>query len=830
LQSGFHDFQVQILSTRSTLIQERSEILGSGVRPMILQDLRFAIRTLRRRPTFTSVAVVTLGLGIGATTAIFSVVDAVLLRPLPFREPASLMSISRTFPEWRDNEILRKDWDRIAMSYPKFREWQSAQHSFAEAGAWASWFATITGTDRPEQVSGLRVSPSLLPMLGVQPVIGRLFLPDDGLPDAPRTALISFELWATRFGGDGSVVGRTVGFDGTPYTVIGVVPALTNLTGQGQPPAVWIAAGALPQDQNANNNQFRVVARLAPNVSIEQASLETERLVRGDESPAKLGARVAPWQIEITRTARKPLLMLLGAAGLLLLIGCGNVAMLLLGESNAREQEMATRLSLGAGRMRLVRQLLTESVILAIAGAFLGALLAFVGTKALVTLAPPQIPRLYAVATDLRVLGFSLLCAIATGIGFGVIPALALATSSPASLLGTASRTMSRRRGRLQRSLVAIELALCVPLLVSAGLLARSLSLLTVVDPGFRPEDLAVVKFGTPRTWYSDEVRAREFYRAVVERVAAIPGVERVSMTSGAPFDRSTASTNVEIPSAGTTATLPSEYRVVMPDYFETVGIPLLAGRAIDATDQATSPRSVVINAALARRAWPNESAIGKRVRTGDEDHTVVGVVGDIKNAGLDADAQMMFYLSANQEQPAGSRLVVRTRLGSQALSAQIRRVVTAVNPAIPVTAVDFMPTLVSQSIAEPRYRAALIALFAVIAGVLAAVGVYGVTARTVSQQSREIGIRLALGSSGSGVVRLFLGRTMSSVVAGLAVGVAGAFAASRLLAPYLFKVTPTDPLTFVGVVGLLVAVGIGASWLPARFAARMNPAVVLRR
>jgi ABC-type antimicrobial peptide transport system permease subunit len=267
-----------------------------------------------------------------------------------------------------------------------------------------------------------------------------------------------------------------------------------------------------------------------------------------------------------------------------------------------------------------------------------------------------------------------------------------------------------------------------------------------------------------------------------------------------------------------------------MPDYFETVGIPLLAGRAIDATDQATSPRSVVINAALARRAWPNESAIGKRVRTGDEDHTVVGVVGDIKNAGLDADAQMMFYLSANQEQPAGSRLVVRTRLGSQALSAQIRRVVTAVNPAIPVTAVDFMPTLVSQSIAEPRYRAALIALFAVIAGVLAAVGVYGVTARTVSQQSREIGIRLALGSSGSGVVRLFLGRTMSSVVAGLAVGVAGAFAASRLLAPYLFKVTPTDPLTFVGVVGLLVAVGIGASWLPARFAARMNPAVVLRR
>jgi predicted permease len=796
----------------------------------ILQDIRFALRTLRRRPTFTTVAILTLGLGTGATTAIFSVVDSVLLRPLPFRDASSLMSVSRTFPEWRDNEILRKDWDRVAMSYPKFREWRSAQRSFTDAGAWASWFATITGTDRPEQVSGLRVSPSLLPMLGVQPVIGRLFLPDDGLPDAPRTALISFELWATRFGGDRSVVGRTVGFDGTPYTIIGVVPALTNLTGQGQPPAVWIAAGALPQDQSANNNQFRVVARLAPNVSLRQASLETERIIRGDESPAKLGARVSPWQLEITRTARKPLFILLGAAGLLLLIGCGNVAMLLLGESSAREQEMAARLALGASQLRLVRQLLTESVILAIAGATLGALLAFAGTKALVALAPPQIPRLYAVATDVRVLAFSLLCAVATGIGFGVIPALTLATSSPSSLLGTASRSMSRRRGRLQRSLVAMELALCVPLLVGAGLLARSLSLLTVVDPGFRPENLAVVKFGTPRTWNSDEARARDFYRAVVERAESIPGVERVSLTSGAPFDRATASTTIEISGGGAVATLPSEYRVVMPGYFETVGIPLLAGRAIDATDQANAPRSVVINAALARRAWPNESAIGKRVRAGDEDHTVVGVVGDIKNAGLDADAQIMFYVSAYQEQPAGSRLVVRTRLGVEALSTQLRRVVSAVNPAVPVTTVDLMPTLLSQSIAEPRYRAALIALFAIVAGVLAAVGVYGVTARAVSQQAREIGIRLALGSSGSGVVRLFLGRTMWSVVAGLSIGLAGAFAATRLLAPYLFKITPTDPATFAGVVGLLVTVGIGATWLPARLAARMNPAVVLGR
>ena len=799
----------------------------------LLQDIRFALRTLRRRPTFTAIAVLTLGLGIGATTAIFSVVDSVLLRPLPFRDAGALVSVSRTYPEWRDNDILRKDWDRIAFSYPKFLEWRNAQRSFTDAGAWGSFPATITGTDNPEVVSGLRVSPSLLSMLGVQPILGRVFLADDGLAGAPRLVILSFELWTSRFGSARDIVGQSVNFDGVPYTIIGVVPPSINLEGRGRPPAVWVAAGAFPQDQNATNYQFRVVARLAPNVSLEQAGLETERLVRGDESPAKLGARIAPWQAEITRVARKPLLILLGAAGLLLLIGCGNVAMLLLGESANREQEMAARLALGAGQLRLVRQLLTESVILAVAGAVLGALIAFAGTKALVAVAPPQIPRLYAVTTDLRVLAFSLLCAIATGVGFGAFPALALASASPAELLGTASRTASRRRGYLQRSLVAMELALCVTLLVGAGLLSRSLSLLTVVDPGFQPQNLTVVRVGTPRPWYADASRPRDFYRAVVERIGALPGVERVSATSGAPFDLATSSTSIEIVGStltGDAAKLPSEYRVVMPGYFETVGIPVLAGRAIDDTDRVGGANTVVINATLARRGWPNESAVGRRARIGDDDYTVVGIVGDIKNAGLDADAQSMFYLSWLQEQPAGSRFVIRSQLSVDVLTPQIRRAIASVDPAIPVTAVDPMPTLVARSIAEPRYRAALISLFAIIAGVLAAIGVYGVTARAVSQQSREIGIRMALGSSGSAVVRLFLARTMSGVAIGLAVGLVGALASSRLLAPYLYKVAPTDPMTFGGVVALLVIVGAAASWLPARTASRTNPATVLRQ
>ncbi|HUQ80029.1 MAG TPA: ABC transporter permease, partial [Gemmatimonadaceae bacterium] len=549
-----------------------------------LQDVRFGMRTLRRRPTFTAVAVLTLALGIGATTAIFSVVDAVLLRPLPFRDAGQLVSVSPTYPEWRSSPILRKDWDRGAFSYPDFLAWRNAQRSFSNAGTWASWSATITGGDRPEMLSGLRVSPSLLPMLGVQPVLGRLFLPDDGLPGAPRLALISFELWSSRFGGARDIVGRSVLFDGTPYTIIGVVPAQLNLTGQGNPPQVWIAAGALPQDQGANNHQFRVVARLAPNVLLGTAELETVRLVRGAEDPAKLGARVAPWQHEMTKTARRPLLVLLGAAGLLLAIGCGNVAVLLLGESATREHEIAARLALGAGRARVVRQMLTESLVLALAGGLLGAVLAFLGTKALIALAPTQIPRLYAVATDVRVLAFSVACAVITGLLFGVAPAVASTSASPAALLGSSSRSVSRRRGHLQRVLVATELALCVTLLVGAGLLSRSLRLLSVVDPGFVPENLTVVKIGTPRTWYTDSIRPRAFYDAVLERVAAVPGVERVSASSGAPFDLASASTNVEVEGASvgaSAATISSEYRVVMPDYFETIGIPVLGGRAI---------------------------------------------------------------------------------------------------------------------------------------------------------------------------------------------------------------------------------------------------------
>ena len=569
-------------------------------------------------------------------------------------------------------------------------------------------------------------------------MLGRNFLPEEAQPSAPRVALLGFETWVSRFGGDRAIVGRVVPMDETPYTIIGVVPPRTNLTGRGDPPAVWVAAGIQASDQSANNNQFRVLGRLKPDLSLRQAELETERIVRGDEDPSKLGARLAFWQREQTKTARTPLLILLGAAGLLLSIACGNVAMLMLGESALREHEMASRLALGAGHGRLVRQLLTESVVLALAGAALGTVLAYAGTKGLVALAPPQIPRLYEVAVDLRVLGFSLLGAIVTGVLFGIAPALSLLGASPASVLSGASRSVSRKRGWLQRSLVAMELALCLVLLVGAGLLARSLRLLTAVDPGFRSENLLVVKVSLPRPRYADSTRTREFYRAAIERLGAIPGVERVSSTSGAPFDLSSASTSIEIeghPVPDGVKSPEAEYRIAMPGYFETIGVPLLAGRPLNDGDRAGRPRVLVINATLARRSWPDESAVGKRVRYDDEWHEVVGVVGDIRNAGLGAEPQAMVFVSALQES-AGQRFVIRTAAGGDALAPVVRRTLADIDPSVPVTSIDAMATLLSRSVAEPRYRTALITLFAVIAAVLATIGVYGVTARAVTQQA----------------------------------------------------------------------------------------------
>lgn len=798
----------------------------------LLQDIRYALRTLRRRPAFTAVSVVTLGLGIGAATAIFSVVDNVLLRPLPFRNPETLVAAFRTYPAWRTDDILRTSWDAIAWSYPKFRSWREEQQSFSESGAWATWITTINSGDRPQVLTGLRVSPSLLPMLGVQPMIGRSFLPDDALASSPRVAMLGFETWVSSFGADRSVIGRAIPMDGTPYTIIGIVPPLTNLTGRGEPPAVWVAAGYHAADQSPNNNQFRVVARLAPGVSLRQAQLETERLVRGDEDPTKLGARLAPWQHEQTKSARTPLLILLGAAGLLLAIACGNVAMLLLGEASGREHEMASRLALGAGRGRLVRQLLTESVVLACLGGASGIALAFAGTRALVALAPPQIPRIYEVATDLRVLAVSFSAAVLTGVLFGVAPAVSLLGTSPATTLGGASRSLSRRRGWLQRSLIAMELALCLVLLVGAGLLGKSLRLLTAVDPGFRVEHLLVAKVSLPRSQY-DSTRTRQFYGDAIARIETLPGVERVSASSGAPFDLATSSTGIEFegrPVSAREAMQESEFRSVMPGYFETIGVPLLAGRTFTAADRAGAPRALVINATLARLGWPNESAVGKRIRFSDEWFEVVGVVGDIRNAGLAAAPQAMLFASAHQESATGLRFVVRTSTTVDVIAPAVRRAIAAVDPAVPVTAIDGMPALVSRSIAEPRYRTALITLFGAVAAVLATIGVYGVTARAVTQQAREIGIRVALGSTAGAVIRLYVSRTMTGVVVGIVVGLIVAVVSSRVLAPYLFGVRASDPMTFMGVLALLLSVGVAASWLPAHVASRTNPATVLRR
>ena len=729
----------------------------------LLQDCRFALRTLRRRPAFTTVAVITLGLGIGATTAIFSVVDAVLLRPLPFRDSGSLVAVVRTYPHWRNDDILRASWDAIAFSYPKFSEWRAAQTSFTDAGAWGTWITTISDGERAVQLTGVRASPSLLPLLRVQPLLGRTFLPEEGLPSAPKVAILSFETWASRFGGDRHIMGRSVRFDDTPYTIIGVLPARVNLTGRGDPPAVWIAAGVLPQDQPANNNQFRVVARLKGGVTLRQAALETERLVRGDEDPSKLGARIAPWHREQMKTARTPLLILLGAAGLLLAIACGNVAMLLLGESASREHEMASRLALGAGHWRLLRQLVTESVVLACAG--------------------------WRVRHRARVRRHE---------GAGR-PRSASDPPTPRGDDGPSRDGHCSDRRDDDRSAVRP----CTSAVARHHLTRRDAQ---------RP-----VAFREPAPWSHAARRRRR-------RARALSHVARRGRPSRAEPERADGGRS-RLPGRRADRDEGEHAAVAVPGHDPHAGV--LRDR--HRTDRGAA-RTIIINATLAHRGWPNESAVGKRIRYDDDWHTVVGVVGDIRNAGLAVDPQAMFYISALQHQWASQRFVIRGGVRAETLGPSVRQVIASIDPSVPVTAIDAMPALVARSIAEPRYRTMLISLFGVIAALLATIGVYGVTARAVSQQTREIGIRMALGAPGCAVICLFIWRTMAGVVAGAVVGLGGAFAASRLLAPYLFSVKPSDPLTFGTVLSLMVFVSAVASWLPAQVASRTNPAAVLRR
>ena len=797
-------------------------------------DIRFAFRTLRRRRAYAALAVGTLALGIGAATTIYGVVDGVLLRPLPFAESHRLIAVYRTYPHWREQEALQARWDRNWFSYPGFREWQERQTAFDAVAVWAGSDRTLTGFDAAEQVSVVRASSSLLQVLGSRTAVGRFFLPGEDRPPTGRVAVISHEMWQTRFGASPGVIGRTLRLDDTPYEIVGVLPAGLDLGARGRPAPIWIPAGGNPSDARAGSTNFFAIGRLRAGVTIERATDETARLVAESAPPNPVGARLAPWQSEITRTARRPLLLLLGASAVLLLLACVNVATLMLGEASGRVDEFATRAALGAGRARVTRQVITESLVIAALAVAAGALLAWLATSALIASAPANVPRLTDVRLDTRVLGVACGVAALTAILFGLVPASSLMSASPARLLGSGpGRTTRRHDSWTLRMLVSSQVSLSCLLLVGAALLTRSLQKLGAVDPGFPTERLVVIGLGTTggRIAASEEALTR-FYADAAERIAAIPGVERAAVGSAIPFTGGGSSSTFTVEGytfPGGADGVEARRSHVLPGFLETFGLRLLAGRGITPQDRAGSPLVAVVNETMARRFWPAESAIGKRIGYGDDRLTVVGVVSDVKHSSLGDSTRVTVYLPAEQQPTRYLMILARARLDAGALTPLVRREIAPLDPAVPVTQVEEMSALVARSFASERFRATLLGAFAVIAALLSAVGMYGVTARAVARQRREIGIRMALGSTAAGVIALFVQRAGLAVSLGAAVGLVAAAGLSGFLATYLFATTPTDPMLYAGSAALLVATALLAAWLPARRASRTNPASVLR-
>jgi putative ABC transport system permease protein len=809
----------------------------------LMQDLRYAVRALRRSPGFTLIAVVTLALGIGANTAIFSVVNGVLLRPLPYASPNRLVRLYTAFG----------DTKRFSMSQPEFMDYKGLAHVFTNAAAYMGASFTLTGGCRasggacePERVRGIAATRDLFPVLGVTPMRGRDFQGDDGRDGTEPVVIVTNDFWQQRFAGDPTLLGRSLSMNGVSRRVIGILPPGVTFARAEAFTPLYINPDSL---EGRSTNYLSGVARLAPNISVDQAQRELNALTRALAArypnvyppSAEFGAAVISMRDAIVGDIRPALLILLGAVGLVLLIACANVANLLLARGEARQREIAVRLALGADRWRIVRQLLTESTVLAFVGGAAGLVLAWVGTKTLLNVNPDAIPRLEFVHMDATVGLVTLAIALTTGVVFGLAPALQLARPELHSSLkeGTRGGSVGGGQQRLGRALVAGEIALAVVVVIGAALLVRSFWTLRNVDPGFDPNKVLAVDLSVPSARY-DPNATTEFYRRLVERVGALPGVVVAAATSDLPPVANGSNWDIEIfgrPRApGTVAPSPN-VRVVTTDYFKALSIATSKGRVFGGQDAATSAPVAVINDATARATWPSGDAVGHQVRFSPKEPwiTIVGVVRDVRSNGLGEPAPMEIYL-LHEQMPAITEstaqtmyVIMRTAGDPLLLATPARRAVRDLDPLLAITNIRTMTNMIDLSVAQPRFTMLLLGVFGGVALTLAIVGIYGIMAHAVKRRTREIGIRMALGARPADVLRIVVGQGMRLALVGLAVGVASAFAATRLMEKLLFGVTPTDPLTFVGSALLLGAVAFAASWIPARRAVAIDPTTALR-
>ncbi|HEY9432951.1 MAG TPA: ABC transporter permease [Blastocatellia bacterium] len=801
------------------------------------QDLRYGARMLLKNPSFTLIAVLTLALGIGANTAIFSVVNGVLLKPLPYREPERLIRVferSRTQP-------------KFPMSGGNFQDYRDQNSTLSGLALYTRQDLELSQDDKPERLAALRVSAGFFELLGAQPLLGREFRREDELPDNNQVVILSHGLWQRRFNGDPNVVGRVVTLSGQPFTVVGVAPqGLQHVGGDyrsmphGESVDAWWPVALRPQ-AGRGAHFLNAVGSLKPGVSVAQAEADfnviAERLAQQFPN-SNQGWRIAiqPLREEIAGRARTTLLALFGAVFFVLLIACVNVANLLLARATAREREIAVRSAVGAGRRRIVRQLLTESLLLAVVGGAAGILLAQWAIDTLRALGPEQLPRLQAVNIDGGILLFTLGVTLLTGVLFGLAPALQAGQFNLNAFLKEGGRGGGGQRRRLRDALVITEVALALALLAGAGLLIRSFWKLQQTDPGFNPERVLTASLSLPGARYGDAPKVAAFQQLLLERLAALPGAQSAGLTSDLPWTGYDENAGFTVegktfpPNDGPSA----RYHFVSSDYFRTIGVPLIAGRFFNSDDRQDTQPVVLINRAMAERYWPGASAVGKRFTFSSQPNerdwfTVVGVVGDVKDFPHSLAAAPAFYWATMQQTPRQIILAVRSSADPLNLVEAVRNEVRALDKDLPLADAQTLETIAATAVAGRRFTLWLVGFFALTAMALAAIGIYSVLSYLVAQRTHEIGLRMALGAQLGDVLKLVVRQGMTPVLTGLAMGIIAAIALTRLIKGLLFEVSATDPLAFAMAAALLALVSLLACYVPARRATKVDPMVALK-
>jgi putative ABC transport system permease protein len=805
-----------------------------------LQDIRYGFRMLIKRPGFTIIVVLTLALGIGANTTIFSAVDAVLLNPLPYKDPDRLMAV------WETNKQLSPEmWDRNEVAMPNFLDWRSRNQVFEQLGSLFYADVNLTGVAEPERIKSCVVTTNFLQVLGIQPMIGRSFLPEEEKLGSPRVVIISSGLWERLLGSDPNLTNKSLTLNGNPIAVIGVMPRGFDL----QFPTnmrvdMWLPMRIDPANVDRDDHYLYALARLKPGVSRDQAQSEmnliaTQLQQQYPETNAQKGVNIIPLRKQLVGKVESYLYLLFGAVGFVLMIVCANVAGLLLARVTARHKEVAVRIALGASRWRIIRQLFTESIILSVLSGLLGLLFAYGGIKLLVALTPPDVPRLHEIGLHIPVFLWTLVITILTGVLFGLAPAL---QASRPDLNDALKKSAGRSQGGFQRGglrnlLIVTEVAVALLLSVGAGLMIKSFMRLQQVSPGFEASSLLTMNIALPRQKYREPQQANAFFDQLAERIKILPGVKSVGGIDPLPFSNSNASTSFVIEGAPAVplADRPEVgERSVTPAYFETMGIPVLKGRSFTAQDRDNTPHVVIVNEALASQYWPNQDVIGKRLGFEDDPskqswREIVGVVGNVKHKGLETEANPEVYLPYQQFPRNFMSVVVRTSSDPLSMIPAIRSQVFTIDKDQPVFDIMTMDQRVAKSVASSRFVMLLLGAFSVLALGLAALGLYGAMSYLVTQRTQEIGLRMALGARRIDVFKLVVGKGMRLAIIGTAIGLVASLALTRVMGTLLFEVTPTDALTFVIVSVVLLTVALLACYIPARRATNVDPLTSLR-